>query len=96
MVVLSYTIVSDLENHGIQFSANPSHGTVLFRDLAALVNAVRLTKQFRSLFKSNTAFSIRPQLATFCFIEVRPQTSITVIPHRIHHFLSRDPIFVIC
>jgi hypothetical protein len=27
---------------------------------------------------------------------VRPQTSITVIPHRIHHFLSRDPIFVIC
>jgi hypothetical protein len=44
MVVLSYTIVSDLENHGIQFSANPSHDTVLFRDLAALVNAVRLTK----------------------------------------------------
>jgi len=59
MVKLSKIVVPDFEDHRMQLSANPSHRAILFGRIAALVNAVRLTKKLRGLLETNPAPRVR-------------------------------------
>jgi hypothetical protein len=61
MVVLTRTILTDLEDNGIENTLDPSNGSVLFREIRALVQIIGLGKQLLHFFEPNAPLWIAPQ-----------------------------------
>jgi hypothetical protein len=71
MIVFSTFIFPDFKNHGIESSANPANGAILFRPILALIEVIRMTEYLLCLFKTNTALWILSENCTFPLVKLK-------------------------
>ena len=80
MVELSLGVFPDLKNHGIETLTHPADGTVLMREIGALVQVVRVEENLLHLLEADSTLGILPKFLALPRIEVEAHRGITVIP----------------
>ena len=80
MIELAFGVFPDLKNHGVEAIAYPTDGTVLMREIRALVQVVRMKENLLRLLETDTAFGIPAEAPALPRVEVESHSGITVIP----------------
>jgi hypothetical protein len=70
MVILAFSVFPNLEDDAVEAIFHPADGSVLFRNIRALVEVIRVRKDFLRLLKADPTLGIRSQPPAFSRIEV--------------------------
>ena len=65
MIELAFGVFPDLKNHGVEAIAYPADGTVLMREIRALVQVVRMKENLLRLLETDTTLGFRRRLLLF-------------------------------
>ena len=70
MVIFALQVFLCLEDGAVEARFHPADGSVLFRNIRALVEVIRVRKDFLCLLKADSTLGIRSQPPAFSRVEV--------------------------
>jgi len=79
VIELALIVLAHLKDHGVALLSNPANGTILLRQVGALVLIVRTRKNLLRLLKPDAALRVLPQPHALHRIEVEAPRSIRSI-----------------
>jgi hypothetical protein len=69
-VILAFPVSPYLEDDAVEAIFHLADGSVLFRNIRALVEVIRVRKDFLCLLETDSTLGIRPEPPTFSHVEV--------------------------
>jgi hypothetical protein len=80
VIELAFGVFPDLKNHSVEAIAHPADGSMLMREIHALIQIIRVKEDLLCLLKADTTLGIPPKGLALPRIEVESHAGITVIP----------------
>lgn len=72
MIDFAVVIVSDFENQRIEPASDPANGTILLRNVAALVEVIWRSEELLGFFEADRALRIRAEPEALPRVETEP------------------------